>query len=113
MLLKQRESFCLTFSMADHCCNPSSKDFPLSWTRRAKSSKSCTALSALHLCDIMLQDGGLHPLRAPQPFHNPRILIPYIALNHTFHGLDLIQPMVESHYLPDELGSLGHERVMD
>ena len=67
----------------------------------------------LHLGNIMLQHGHLDSLSAPEAFHDRAILVPDVLLDDALEGLDLVDAVVETHDLRDQLGSLGHDARVD
>lgn len=67
----------------------------------------------LDLSDVMLEDSKLDSLSGPKPFHYSCVLISDILFNDSFNRLYLIKPVVKSHNLTDELGSLWNQALMD
>jgi hypothetical protein len=67
----------------------------------------------LHLGYIMLQHGHLDSLSAPEAFHDGAILVSDVLLNHALECLDLVDAVVEPHYLSDQLRSFRHDARMD
>ena len=67
----------------------------------------------LNLSNIMLQNSELDTLCASKSFHNSSVFVPDIFVNDALNCLDLVDSMIKSHDLTNQLSSLGHQAVMN
>jgi hypothetical protein len=67
----------------------------------------------LDLGDVVLQDGHLNALGAPQAFHYGTILVSDVFLDNILEGFNLVDAMVKSNDLGDKLGTLGDDTRMN
>ena len=61
----------------------------------------------------MLQHGHLDSLGTPESLHDGTVLVPDVLLDDALQGLHLVDAVVESHDLRDQLCSLRHDARVD
>lgn len=67
----------------------------------------------LHLGYVVLQHSHLDTLCASESLHDCAVFVPDVLLDHSLEGLNLIDTVVETDDLCDELGALWHDRGVD
>lgn len=63
--------------------------------------------------DVVLEHGHLDALGTAQSLHDRSVLVPDVLLDHALQGLHLVDPVVQTHDLGDQLRSLWHYTRMD
>jgi len=61
----------------------------------------------------VLENGWLDTFSASESFHNSRVLIPNVPLNHAFDSFDFVKTMIKSYNLAYELGSFRHQTLVN
>lgn len=61
----------------------------------------------------MLKHGCLHAFSAPEALHYASVFVSYVPLDHVLDRFDFVKTVVEPDDLTDELGTFGHQAVVD
>ena len=61
----------------------------------------------------MLEHSRFDSLSRSESLHNACILIANVPFNHILHCFNLIETVIKTDYLADELGTFRHETAMD
>ena len=67
----------------------------------------------LDFSNVMLEHSSFDTLCTPKSLHDAGVLISNIPLNYALDSFNFVQAVVKSNYLTDQLGSLGHEVLVD
>ena len=61
----------------------------------------------------MLQNGSFDTFSTSQSLHDTSILVPDVSLNYILNCLNLVEAVIESHNLSNQLCSLWHQAIVD
>ena len=61
----------------------------------------------------MLQNGSFDTFSTSQALHDTSILVPDVSLNYILNCLNLVEAVIESHNLSNQLRSLWHQAIVD